>query len=186
MRVKKNIADVQRYVTDLEIFPIKVGRFRSTATIVKVRSSAIIAAIVLVPAAAQAETALVECTANMRTSEYFLVQFRVSAIQGWTVEKALLLFHAKDKTLPQRVEIAPILSIWRESSSAVPSLGQSSQVEEQPRPGGWISVSLPPEIVQPLVDRKNYGFAIKLPRRYDSRQTIQYSPYLVVQGKRTP
>ncbi|MDQ6664729.1 MAG: hypothetical protein M3Z23_10085 [Acidobacteriota bacterium] len=147
------------------------------------RSYAIIAAIVLFSAAAQAETALLECTANARTAEYFLVQFRVSAIQGWTVEKALLLLHVKDKALRERVEVAPINRPWKESSAELPQLGKSVEAQEQPRPDGWISISLSPGMVQPLVLRTIYGFAIKIPSRYDSRQTVQYSPYLVVQGK---
>lgn len=148
------------------------------------KTCALIAAALLLPVTAKAETALLECTANARASEYFLVQFRVSAIQGWTVEKALLLLHVGGKASRQRVEIAPILSLWKESSPIVPSLGKSTLIEEQPRPDGWVSISLPLEMVQPLIDRKSYGFAIRKRNRYDSRETIQYSPYLVVQGKR--
>ncbi len=147
------------------------------------RAYSILACVLLFFAAAQAETALLECTANTRTQEYFLVQFRVSAIKGWTVEKALMLLHVSGKASQGSVEIAPIDAPWKESQADVPPLGKSFEAQERSRPDGWVSISLSPEMVQPLIDRKSYGFAIKIQRRYDSRQTIQYSPYLVVQGK---
>ncbi len=129
---------------------------------------------------AHAENAILECTAESHADDRVLLQFRVSAIEGSKVGKALLLLHVSGKMRAGKIQLAPITSPWKEGR-----FGKEVEVEEQVRPDGWISAIVPAQMVQALVERKAYGLAVRdVRQRFDSRATVQYSPYLVVQSER--
>ena len=155
-------------------------------------------------AAARAENAILECTADtwiahgtraahghdavltLGGEKPILLQFRMSAIEGWTVQKAVLLLHVSGNARPRKVLLAAIASPWKESATSPPALGKDVQADERIKPDGWIAIEVPPDLTQSLVDGKAFGLAIRLangaPQQFDSRETIQFSPYLVVQG----
>ncbi len=179
--------------------------------------STFICALFAVCAAARADNAILECTADtwiarsngaahgressleLSVEKLILSQFRVSAIEGWTVEKALLLLHVSGDFRPGKVLLAPIASPWKESDAVAPALGKPVEAAEQSKPDGWIAVAVPRDLVQSLVTGKAFGLAVRLDggetqkgaethngaetQKFASRETVQFSPFLVVQGK---
>ncbi|MDQ6699908.1 MAG: hypothetical protein M3Z36_06960, partial [Acidobacteriota bacterium] len=123
---------------------------------------------------------------ELGSGKIILLRFRVSAIEGWKVEKALVLLHVSGSIRPRKALLAPIASRWSEAAANSPTLGKEVEADERTRPDGWISIDLPIDLVQTLVDGKAYGIAIRLDgetgQQFDSRETVQFSPYLVVQG----
>ena len=164
----------------------------------------IVGAALLWCAVARGENAILECTANtwiapgknavhgrepvleLGSGKIILLRFRISAIEGWKVQKALVLLHVSGKIRPGKVTLAAIASTWREAAVNLPPLAKDAEADERTRPDGWISIDVPIDLVQTLVDGKAHGIAIRLDsenrQQFDSRETVQFSPYLVVQG----
>lgn len=159
-------------------------------------------------AMARADNAILECTADTwiaRTNsgvhgrdavlelggeKLILLQFRMSAIEGWKVQKAVLLLHISSHNSsnfrPRATLLAAIASPWKESAATPPALGKTVQADERIKPDGWIVIEVPPGLAQSLVDAKTFGLAIRLSddeaQKFDTRETVHFSPFLVVQG----
>jgi hypothetical protein len=116
-----------------------------------------------------------------------VLAFRTAAIEHWKVEKAVIVLHLAQRSEPVEVSVSLTSGPWRESSAEPPPLRETSRAVEKVKPDGWISVAVPQALVQAVVDGKASGLAISSTgagQIFDSRETIQYAPYLAVVGKR--
>jgi hypothetical protein len=116
-----------------------------------------------------------------------VLAFRTAAIEHWRVEKAVIVLHLAQRSEPVEVSVSLTGGSWRESSVEPPPLRETSRTVEKLKPDGWISIPVPQALVQALADGKSAGLALSSPgtnQIFDSRETIQYAPYLAVVGKR--
>jgi hypothetical protein len=134
------------------------------------------------------QTAFLECTAGATLpgsntmlqiggEKTVLLSFRMAASEGWKIEKAVLLLHFPTTTEPAPIRIAAIQDKWTEKTNSLPSLTPFQTAAERPKPDGWMTIPVPPEFLIP----KYTGLALQGPSQaFHARQTIQFSPYLVV------
>jgi hypothetical protein len=116
-----------------------------------------------------------------------VLAFRTAAIEHWRVEKAVMVVHLAQQSEPVEVSVSLTSGPWRESSAEPPPLRETSRTVEKVKPDGWISIPVPQALVQALADGKATGLALSSASAgqiFDSRETIQYAPYLAVVGKR--
>jgi hypothetical protein len=141
------------------------------------------------------QTAFLECTAdislpatpgdatilNAGGGKTVLLSFRMAAAEGWKIEKAVLLLHFPTNTTPQKIRLAAIQDKWTEKSDSLPALTAFQEATERSKPDGWITIPIPAELLAP----KYAGLALQGPKQsFHSRRSVQFSPYLVVQGTR--
>lgn len=138
-----------------------------------------------------------------------LLNFRLSAIEGWRVTRATLLLHRSGDGAPGRMGVSTISTRWSESEAAFPSprtgmawAGPASDLRDvifsrgnsrysffqsQDYGGGWLRADVDPALIEWLLAGKGFGLVLlgldNRPRRFDSRETVQYSPYLLVEGR---
>ena len=159
---------------------------------------------------ARAETAILECTADgwaqvqkgkawlidgrsaeLRlngSDQLVLLQFRVSAIPRWKVEKATLLLHLAGGRLPARLGVSTVRAAWGEVEAKFtlePSARQTVTVK--PLPAGWLSLEVSAALAQELVDGRASGLSVREQApvasfRFHARESLQFAPYLVVEG----
>ena len=161
--------------------------------------------LVLLAAALGAESTLIECIADAWYSQSnpklegsgrtlrlgasggaVVLAFRAAAIEHWKVEKAVIVLHLAQRSEPVEVSVSFTGAAWRESSAGPPPLRETSRTVEKVKPDGWISIAVPPALVQALADGKASGLALSSAggdQVFDSRETIQYAPYLAVVGR---
>lgn len=122
----------------------------------------------------RAERALLECTANAPGEVVSLarravtrLEFRTALVEGWSVSRATLLLHLAGGEAPREVDVAVAGGGFRRSATRQAA-------------GGWIEIELDrallKDVAKPLLVRARPGL------RFHTRQTIQFSPYLIVEG----
>jgi hypothetical protein len=121
----------------------------------------------LLPATVHAERAILECTSTKPAGDATLLDFRFAAVEGWKVEKATLLLHLAGGKMPRAVRVAPALEPARARRLAVRDYGE-----------GWMEIVVPPELLQ-----ARNGVTVR-GARIHARETVKYSPYLMVEGSR--
>ncbi|MEO8132120.1 MAG: hypothetical protein ABI822_33800 [Bryobacteraceae bacterium] len=145
---------------------------------------------------------MLECTADtsipstdghspeLRLPQAILLNFRFAAVRDWAVIKATLLLHVSGGDPLRALDIATIPAAWDEKSTgSVDARGLlflSHKVEAKPE--GWISIAVEPSLVELLTAGKGTGLAVRdrsTSRRHaiHSRESVQFSPYLVVEGR---
>jgi hypothetical protein len=155
-----------------------------------------------------AETAVLECTSDtsipikkggldwsghatlLHLPDAALLNFAFAQAKGWAVTKATILLHVASGPPPQRLEIAVIQQPWDEESAPKLDLKNlrflPSKVEM--KPDGWLAISIEAPLVEMLAAGKAYGLAIREHSGtheyfFNSRESLQYLPYLIVEGK---
>lgn len=130
-----------------------------------------------------AETALLECTADIRFDKPgHVLTFRVGAIEHWKIEKAVLMLHVARGPESGTVQLALVTSPWNESSTTAPPAGDAVEANESVKPDHWVAIPVPAAMAQAVADGKASGIAVSGPQTFDSRRTIQFSPFLAVVG----
>ena len=149
-----------------------------------------------------AETAMLECVADLslpttdghaaelRLPETILLNFRFAAIHDWTVIKATLLLHVAGGDALRKIDISTVTVAWTENKPEAVNIRKlnflSHPVEE--KPGGWIAVEVAPSLVELLIAGKGTGLAIRdrassKKHSIHSRESVQFTPYLIVDGR---
>jgi hypothetical protein len=141
------------------------------------------------------ETTLLECTADtyipgfhgaedtlkLEAGSTLLLAFRMGAIEGWRIGKAVLLLHLAESSKAGEVRIAPIQGRWNERTDATPRLGEFRPVQEQSKADGWIAIAVPAGLLEQGV----LGIALQgNGQKVHARESSQFSPYLAVQRKK--
>jgi hypothetical protein len=147
----------------------------------------------------RAETAILECTSDNwadlrgrleasrdRAQELpvdrdgrLLLTFRFAVIQGWRVEKAVLLLHIADGRAPRTFRVAAAPPWPGEETSP----GEAVKTNEEQQ--GWIKLELPQALIRLAVHSRSDGLAMSLDNgaiRVHTRESISYAPYLLVEG----
>jgi len=165
--------------------------------------------VVLALPALRAESSLIECIADAwyapasklasklngsattlqlnQSGGAVLLAFRVAAVEGWKVEKAVIVLHLAAPSEPVELAVSLTGGAWQEYSHDPPPLWETQQTIEKPKQDGWVSIAVPQELAQALVDGKATGLALSSPgasQTFHSRETIQYSPFFAVVGQR--
>ena len=155
---------------------------------------------ILTAASAMAQTAVLECVADtvvngidrgkmleVNSSSRALLDFRFSAIESWQIREARLMLHLAEGTAPVKIEVAVILGDWSESGQrSRPRLGPRRTLPVSKHEQGWISVALPPLLVEPSVKRRAHGIAVWAPGRtilLHARESLSWAPYLIASGQ---
>jgi hypothetical protein len=115
-----------------------------------------------------------------------LLAFRTAAIEHWKVERAVIVLHVAAPFELAEISVSLTGGSWRESSTEPPTLRDTTRTVEKRKPDGWVSIPVPAELVQALVDGKATGLAISSARgdqTFHSRETIQFAPFLAVVGR---
>ena len=155
--------------------------------------------------ALRAESSLIECIADAwyapavklegsgqtlqlnRSGGAVLLAFRVAAVEGWKVEKAVIVLHLAAPSEPVELAVSLTGGAWQEYSHDPPPLRETTQTVEKLKQDGWISIAVPQAMAKALVDGKAAGLALSSPganQIFHSRETIQYSPFFAVVGRR--
>jgi hypothetical protein len=152
----------------------------------------------------RAETAILECTSDNwadlrgrleasrdRAQELpvdrhgrLLLTFRFAVIQGWRVEKAVLLLHVADGRVPRTFRIAAAPP-WPGEETSLPPISPGEAVRTHEEQQGWIKLELPQSLIRVAVHSRSDGLAISLASgaiRVHTRESISYAPYLLVEG----
>ena len=141
-------------------------------------------AILLQSGLAHAESAALECISSTFASGKTFVQFRMTVAAGWKISRASLLLHATGGTLPKTVEVGLAKNKWSEFDPAVVPVAENMRkYDAAPLKQGWIRIELDPAQAQQII----HGLAIAAPgsgKPFDLRETMQYSPYLLLEGTR--
>lgn len=121
--------------------------------------------------------ALLECTANeprLDGSRVARLEFRTSVVEGWPVSSATLLLHSASRVPPRAFRIAL-------NRRGVHWLRPAVRADRD----GWIRVELPRELLAAVSRRDFPGIAIRTTEAaaFDSRETVQYAPYLLVTAR---
>jgi hypothetical protein len=150
----------------------------------------IIVAIALLAGVASAETAVLECISSTYTAGKpagtTFVQFRMTAVAGWKISKAALLFHITGATPPRRVEVGLVDAQWNEfDPSVTPVVGKTRKYDVTALKEGWIRIEIDPAQAQQI----GYGLAVVIPgdaskKPFHLRDSLQFSPYLLLEGTR--
>ena len=154
-----------------------------------------------------AESAVLECTADTWIASYsrkttssngsartlrlkgseavLLLSFRVAVIEGWKIHRATLLIHRASGGTPKGVGLSAVSIPWSEASpGAARPNSRYAFVPVTEAGEGWLRVEVPPALIEQL----RYGLAMIAGQNkayeFHSRETVQYSPYLLVEGSR--
>jgi hypothetical protein len=161
----------------------------------------------LVPAAF-AETAVLECTADtsipmkkggldwsghatqLHLPDAVLLNFGFPPARDWAVMKATLLLHVASGAAPERLEIAVLQQPWDEESAPKLDLKNLRYLPAkiETKKDGWLAITVEPSLAEMLAGGKGEGLAIREPSGthecfFHSRESLQYLPYLIVEGK---
>ena len=143
-------------------------------------------AILLQTAAAHAESAVLECISSThveaKSGGITFYKFRMSAAPNWKLSRASLLLHAVGDA-PKSVEVGLAVEEWNEFNRAVvPTAGKLRKYEAVVVKDGWIRIEIDPAQAQQI----KFGVAVKVEqaktRWFDLRESMQYSPYLLLEG----
>lgn len=146
-------------------------------------------AIALQAGVASAETAVLECISSLftvgKSGGKTFVQFRMTAAPDWKISKAALLLHSTGETLPVNVEVGLAETKWNEfDPSVTPVAGKTRKYEVTALKEGWIRIELDPAQAQLI----KHGLAVIVPaaktKPFHLRDSMQYSPYLLLEGTR--
>ncbi|MSV29162.1 MAG: hypothetical protein EXQ52_10535 [Bryobacterales bacterium] len=113
-----------------------------------------------------------------------LLDFRTAVIEGWIVEKATLLLHIASGAVPLKLEIAAAPFPWSESETGAHALGATKfhAFDVRESKFGWIEIDASPALL------RGRGLILRAPGKTEttlhSRETVQYSPYLIVEGSK--
>lgn len=134
-----------------------------------------------------AETAILECIADTRKADVLLLDFPFASIASFQVTKATLLVHVKSGAPPQRAAVAVVPVVWTERDTAAVNPDKLKFLSHpiKSENGGWYSVAVTPSLVELVAAGKGHGFAIKTRAALDTRENVQASPHLVVEGRNT-
>jgi hypothetical protein len=183
------------------------GRSRAGVSYWKSRLLLAIFAVTLSLGTASAATAMVECTQDtylpakpgkpavdghahvLSLSTAALLAFRFEAIRNWDVSKVTLMLHVASGGPPPRLLIAIIPDAWneRETPRIDPRRLKWITNEAEARPDGWISLQVPPSLVELLAKGKGDGLALRdksttAGRALNSREG-GFTSYLIVEGQ---
>jgi hypothetical protein len=135
---------------------------------------------------------------------WILLRFRAAAIEGWRIRRADLLVHGS-RLRGARAQVRLVRRPWLETEAtwAHPAEGEvwnlagAQTLRCPPKtiscfyvfvPGeaGWSRLELPGWYAEALARGDAFGLALRLPRGVmDSRETVAYAPYLLVEGAET-
>jgi hypothetical protein len=124
-----------------------------------------------------------------------LLAFNMSTIGGWKVSRGMLLLHVTGPALPAQVEVTLLEGKWiddltppKDAEARKPD-GKSAVLDAYEERDGWLRVELPPELhalgpdqyflIREVAAKKPAGKPITI----DPRESVQFSPYLIVEGK---
>jgi hypothetical protein len=140
-----------------------------------------------------AQTTILECTADtfvpglngsqevlkIDAGHTLLLAFRMGAVEGWRIQKAVLLLHRAELSKPMDIHIAPVQGVWNERTQEVPVLGAFQPAQERSKPDGWLAIPVPPEFLR----KGATGIAVRgSEQKFHARESAQFSPYLAIQG----
>jgi hypothetical protein len=155
-----------------------------------------------------AETAVLECIADtsipmkkggldwsghatqLHLPDEALLDFGFAPARGWAITKATLLLHVASGVAPERLEVAVIQQPWDEESA--PKLDLKTlrylPAKIETKKDGWLTITVEAPLVEMMAAGKGHGLAIREhsgTREYffHSRESLQYLPYLIVEGK---
>ena len=162
----------------------------------------------LLAAVAFPETAVLECTADtsipikkggldwsghatqLHLPDEVLLNFSFAPARNWAVTKATLLLHVASGAAPERLEIAVIQQPWDEESAPRLDLKNLRYLPAkiETKKDGWLAIGVEAPLVEMMAGGKGQGLAIREhsgTREYffHSRESLQYLPYLIVEGK---
>lgn len=141
------------------------------------------------------QNTILECTADtsvpglhgseevlkMDDDRTLLLAFRMGAVEGWRIQKAVLVLHLAEVSKPKELRIAPIQEAWNERTQTIPVLGTFRHAQERSKPYGWLTVPVPPA----FLGNGATGIAVRgSGQKFHSRESAQFSPYLAIQGTR--
>lgn len=132
---------------------------------------------------------------------WILLRFRAAAIEGWRVRRATLLVRGSHLR-GTRAQVRLIRRPWLETEAtwAHPAEGEAwnlagAQTLHCPAKtiscsyvfvdgeAGWSRLELPGWYAEALARDDTFGLALRFPRgTMDSRETVAYAPYLLVEG----
>ncbi len=92
-----------------------------------------------------------------------LLSFRVAAVEGWKVDKAVIVLHLAAPSEPVEVDVSLTGAAWQEYSHDPPPLRETTQTLEKLKQDGWVSIAVPQSLAQALVDGKATGLALTSP-----------------------
>ena len=110
----------------------------------------------------------------------------MTAAPDWKISKASLLLHTMGATPPKSVEVGLVKEKWNEfNPSITPVAGKTRTYAAAPLQQGWIRIELDPAQAQQISN----GLAVLVPGRgsakmFHLRDSMQYSPYLLLEGTR--
>ncbi len=155
-----------------------------------------------------AETAVLECTSDMsipmrkggldwsghatqlHLPDAALLNFGFAPVKGWAVTKATLLLHVASGAPPERLEIAVIQEPWSEETAPKLDLKSLRFLAAKPetKPDGWLAIPVEAPLAEILAAGKGYGLAVRERSGaheyfFHSRESLQYLPYLILEGK---
>lgn len=183
----------------------------STASTILIVRLACVSVILAAISPLTAETARLECTADAWVAlashgsaklnglgrdltlngykRVLLLNFRTTNIAGWKLQDACLMLHLRSGKPPFRLDVGIQLESWTESETmlhfATPKRLLSFSATALPE--GWFEVKLAPQFAESLAAGRGFGLVVaergaSLERVFDSRETVQFAPYLVVDG----
>src|SRR5688572_23765718 len=120
------------------------------------------------------ETAVLECIGDTVTrgrdrgkiievqrSGHLFLDFRFSAIEGWQLRGTRLMLHLVEGSFPALLQVSPILTKWKESAAPPRSkLGIARPVRVETHQENWISLDIPPALLQPTLLGAAFGIAV--------------------------
>jgi hypothetical protein len=124
-----------------------------------------------------------------------LLAFNMSTIGGWKVSRGLLLLHVTAGPLPAQLEVTLLEGKWiddltppKEAQPVGPA-GRTVLLEAYEERDGWLRIELPPELH--ALGPDHYFLVREAPGKkpaakpiaIDPRESVQFSPYLIVEGK---
>ena len=129
---------------------------------------------------------MLECISSVYTAETTFVQFRMTAAPDWKISKAALLLHTTGDAPPANVEVGLVDAKWNEfDPSVTPVAGKTRKYIVTALKEGWVRIELDPSQAQ----RIKHGLAVIVPgggksKPFHLRDSMQFSPYLLLEGTR--
>lgn len=114
------------------------------------------------------------------------VQFRMTAAPDWKISKAVLHLHTTGGPPPASVEVGVVDAKWNEfDPSVTPVAGKTRKYGVTVLREGWIRIELDPAQAQQI----RHGLAAIVPgsgksKPFHLRDSLQFSPYLLLEGTR--
>ncbi|HUS06943.1 MAG TPA: hypothetical protein VMZ52_11625 [Bryobacteraceae bacterium] len=165
----------------------------------------VLAAFFFLLPAAGAATAMLDCTADspltgppdagpqLPLNPGMLLNVQWQSVTGWRVSKATLLLHLAKGSVPAQLEVALVPNPWLDSKP--PSIPEKRwkflSQKTEPHPDGWVSLEIPPPLVELAAAGKGHGFAVRdrapaKNRWLHTRKSGQYAAHLLVEGLPAP